>query len=160
MARALRQAEQGLYSTHPNPRVGCVIVQGDRIVGEGFHSRTGGPHAEVVALEDAGEKARGATVYVTLEPCCHSGLTPPCTEALIAAGVARVVVGSGDPNPAVAGGGVARLLEAGIAVSTGVLEAACAKLNAGFNSRMQRGRPLVRIKQAVSLDGRTALASG
>jgi diaminohydroxyphosphoribosylaminopyrimidine deaminase/5-amino-6-(5-phosphoribosylamino)uracil reductase len=160
MARALRQAEQGLYSAQPNPRVGCVITQGDKIVGEGFHVRTGGPHAEVLALENAGKNARGATVYVTLEPCCHSGRTPPCTDALIAAGVARVVVGSGDPNPAVAGGGLARLREAGIAVSTGVLEQPCAALNAGFNSRMQRGRPLVRVKQAVSLDGRTALANG
>jgi diaminohydroxyphosphoribosylaminopyrimidine deaminase/5-amino-6-(5-phosphoribosylamino)uracil reductase len=137
MARALRQAEQGLYSAQPNPRVGCVITQGDKIVGEGFHVRTGGPHAEVLALENAGKNARGATVYVTLEPCCHSGRTPPCTDALIAAGVARVVVGSGDPNPAVAGGGLARLREAGIAVSTGVLEQPCAALNAGFNSRMQ-----------------------
>jgi len=160
MALALRQAEQGLYSAHPNPRVGCIIVQGDNIVGEGFHAQTGGPHAEVAALQDAGKEARGATAYVTLEPCCHMGLTPPCTDALIAAGVARVVVGSGDPNPAVAGGGLARLREAGVSISSGVLEQACAELNAGFNSRMQHGRPLVRVKQAISLDGRTALANG
>jgi diaminohydroxyphosphoribosylaminopyrimidine deaminase/5-amino-6-(5-phosphoribosylamino)uracil reductase len=160
MARALRAAERGLYTAHPNPRVGCVIVRDGEVVGEGYHAQTGGPHAEVVALDAAAGMARGATAYVTLEPCCHHGRTPPCTEALAAAGIARVVTGAADPNPRVDGGGVARLREAGIEVEEGVLRAACEALNAGFNSRMQRGRPLVRVKQAVSIDGRTALASG
>ncbi len=160
MARALRLAARGLNTAHPNPRVGCVIVRDDVVAGEGFHARTGGPHAEVVALEAAGAAATGATAYVTLEPCCHQGRTPPCTDALIQAGVHAVVTGAGDPNPAVAGGGVSRLEAAGIAVKTGVLQAECTALNAGFNSRMQRQRPLVRVKQALSLDGRTALANG
>lgn len=160
MAHALRLAARGLYTAHPNPRVGCVIVRDDDVVGEGYHVRTGGPHAEAVALEAAGRAAEGATAYVTLEPCCHQGRTPPCAEALIAAGIRRVVTGADDPNPAVDGGGLARLQAAGIVVQSGVLQADCAALNAGFNSRMQRQRPLVRIKQALSMDGRTGLANG
>ena len=160
MARALRLAAEGLYTAHPNPRVGCVIAKGEKVLGEGFHARTGGPHAEAKALAVAGTAAAGATAYVTLEPCCHQGRTPPCTEALIKAGIARVVIGAGDPNPAVDGGGLARLKAAGLEVQAKVLAEECAALNAGFNSRMQRRRPLVRIKQALSLDGRTALANG
>jgi diaminohydroxyphosphoribosylaminopyrimidine deaminase/5-amino-6-(5-phosphoribosylamino)uracil reductase len=160
MARALRAAGRGLYTAHPNPRVGCVIVRDGDVVGEGYHARTGGPHAEIVALEAAGPAARGATVYVTLEPCCHHGRTPPCTDALITAGVSRVVIGARDPYPAVDGDGVARLRAAGIDVEADVLQADCEALNAGFNCRMQHGRPLVRIKQALSLDGGTALANG
>lgn len=160
MARALQLARRGLYSAHPNPRVGCVIVAGERVVGEGWHERTGGPHAEVLALRAAGELARGATAYVTLEPCCHHGRTPPCTGALIAAGVRRVAYAAGDPNPRVAGGGAQHLMAAGIEVSGGVLEQEARELNIGFFSRMQRRRPWVRLKIAASLDGRTALAGG
>jgi diaminohydroxyphosphoribosylaminopyrimidine deaminase / 5-amino-6-(5-phosphoribosylamino)uracil reductase len=160
MARALELARNGLYSTHPNPRVGCVVVQGTHIVGEGWHARAGEPHAEVYALRQAGAKARGATAYVTLEPCSHHGRTPPCADALINAGVARVVVAMQDPNPQVAGSGLARLQAAGIAVQCGVLEAEARGLNAGFIKRMERGLPLVRVKLAMSLDGRTAMASG
>lgn len=160
MARALRLAARGLYTAHPNPRVGCVLVRDSAVVGEGFHVRTGGPHAEIVALDAAGQAARGATAYITLEPCCHQGRTPPCTHALIDAGIARVVTGADDPNPAVAGAGHAQLQTAGIEIRKGVLHAECTALNAGFNSRMQRRRPLVRVKQALSLDGRTALANG
>lgn len=160
MARALRLAARGLYTAHPNPRVGCVILNDGQVVGEGYHARTGGPHAEVVALQTAGDAAAGASAYVTLEPCCHQGRTPPCTDALIRAGVGAVVTGARDPNPSVDGGGVAQLEAAGIEVTTGVLQAECEALNAGFNSRMQRRRPLVRVKQALSLDGRTALANG
>ncbi|MBX9914281.1 MAG: bifunctional diaminohydroxyphosphoribosylaminopyrimidine deaminase/5-amino-6-(5-phosphoribosylamino)uracil reductase RibD [Pseudomonadaceae bacterium] len=160
MARALELARNGLYSTHPNPRVGCVVVQGAQIVGEGWHARAGEPHAEVYALRQAGAKARGATAYVTLEPCSHHGRTPPCADALISAGVARVVVAMQDPNPQVAGSGVARLQAAGIEVQCGVLEAEARLLNAGFIKRMEQGLPLVRVKLAMSLDGRTAMASG
>jgi diaminohydroxyphosphoribosylaminopyrimidine deaminase/5-amino-6-(5-phosphoribosylamino)uracil reductase len=160
MARALELARNGLYSTHPNPRVGCVVVQGAQIVGEGWHARAGEPHAEVYALRQAGAKARGATVYVTLEPCSHHGRTPPCADALINAGVARVVVAMQDPNPQVAGTGLARLQAAGIEVQCGVLEAEARLLNAGFIKRMEQGLPLVRVKLAMSLDGRTAMASG
>ncbi|HHQ13428.1 MAG TPA: bifunctional diaminohydroxyphosphoribosylaminopyrimidine deaminase/5-amino-6-(5-phosphoribosylamino)uracil reductase RibD [Chromatiales bacterium] len=160
MARALQLARRGLYTAHPNPRVGCVIVRDGRIVGEGWHERTGGPHAEIVALAQAGADASGATVYVTLEPCCHQGRTPPCTDALIAAGVARVVAGAPDPNPAVAGGGLKALQEAGIDTVSGVLEAQCSALNAGFNLRMRCGRPRVTVKIAASVDGRTALSNG
>jgi len=160
MGRALQLARRGLYTAHPNPRVGCVVVAGGAVVGEGWHQRTGGPHAEVVALEAAGPRARGATAYVTLEPCCHQGRTPPCTEALIRAGIARVVYAAGDPNRKVAGQGAARLREAGIEVLAGVLEAGARQLNVGFISRMERGRPWLRAKLAASLDGRTALASG
>ena len=160
MMRALRLAHQGLYTTHPNPRVGCVIVRNQHIAGEGFHARTGGPHAEINALQAAGSAAEGATVYVSLEPCCHQGRTPPCTQALIDARVARVVVAMEDPNPQVAGKGLSVLREAGIRVDCGVLEDTAGKLNLGFISRMRRGRPWVRIKSAVGLDGRTAMASG
>ena len=160
MARALQLAERGLETTTPNPRVGCVIAQGDRIVGEGWHARAGEAHAEVLALAEAGAAARGATAYVTLEPCAHHGRTPPCTDALIAAGIARVVAAMGDPNPAVQGRGVARLAQAGIAVSTGLLEAQAIELNRGFVSRMTRQRPWIRLKLATTLDGKTALNNG
>jgi diaminohydroxyphosphoribosylaminopyrimidine deaminase / 5-amino-6-(5-phosphoribosylamino)uracil reductase len=160
MARALRLAEQGLYTTTPNPRVGCVIVREGVVVGEGFHARCGEPHAEVNALAQAGETARGATAYVTLEPCAHHGKTPPCADALIAAGVTRVVAAMQDPNPLVAGNGIARLRAAEVAVEIGLMEADARELNIGFVSRMTRGRPWVRMKCAASLDGRTALANG
>ncbi|MFN2309974.1 MAG: bifunctional diaminohydroxyphosphoribosylaminopyrimidine deaminase/5-amino-6-(5-phosphoribosylamino)uracil reductase RibD [Gammaproteobacteria bacterium] len=160
MARALQLAERGLYTTEPNPRVGCVLVREGVIVGEGWHVRAGEPHAEVHALRAAGERARGATAYVTLEPCCHHGRTPPCSEALIAAGVARVVAALPDPNPRVAGGGLAQLQAAGITTQSGLLAAQAEALNPGFVSRMRRGRPYVRCKLAMSLDGRTAMASG
>jgi len=160
MARALRLAGRGMYTTDPNPRVGCVLVSGDSIVGEGWHEQSGGPHAEIVALKAAGDSARHATAYVTLEPCCHQGRTPPCTDALIAAGVARVVFASDDPNPAVAGAGVAQLVAAGIEVVGGVMEASADQLNVGYLMRRRTGRPYVRSKIAASLDGRTALANG
>ncbi|MBB6242807.1 diaminohydroxyphosphoribosylaminopyrimidine deaminase/5-amino-6-(5-phosphoribosylamino)uracil reductase [Rhodanobacter sp. MP1X3] len=160
MAHALRLAELGLYTTQPNPRVGCVIAQGDRVVGEGWHQRAGEPHAEVFALREAGEQARGATAYVTLEPCAHHGRTPPCAEALIAAGVARVVIAAEDPFPQVAGRGIAMLREAGISVENGLMRDAARELNIGFFSRIERGRPWLRIKLAMSLDARTALANG
>ncbi len=160
MARALQLAQLGLCTTDPNPRVGSVVVRDGVIVGEGVHWRAGEAHAEVNALRAAGERARGATVYVTLEPCSHHGRTPPCVDALIAAGVARVVVGMEDPNPRVAGRGVERLRVAGIPVETGVLEPDVRALNPGFIRRMRRGRPWVRVKLASSLDGRTAMASG
>ncbi|MBU3904196.1 MAG: bifunctional diaminohydroxyphosphoribosylaminopyrimidine deaminase/5-amino-6-(5-phosphoribosylamino)uracil reductase RibD [Gammaproteobacteria bacterium] len=160
MARALQLAAQGLNTTSPNPRVGCVLVKGDEVVGEGWHRRAGEPHAEVHALRAAGEKARGATAYVTLEPCSHHGRTPPCADALIAAGVARVVCAMQDPNPQVAGQGIARVRAAGIEVECGLMEAAAHELNVGFVSRMTRGSPWVRSKIAASLDGRTALANG
>ncbi|MBC9252348.1 riboflavin biosynthesis protein RibD [Pseudomonas alcaligenes] len=160
MARALELARKGLYSTHPNPRVGCVIVRDGQIVGEGWHARAGEPHAEVHALRQAGDKARGATAYVTLEPCSHHGRTPPCADALVNAGVARVVAAMQDPNPQVSGKGLLRLMHAGIAVHSGVLEAEARELNAGFIKRMEQGLPFVRIKLAMSLDGRTAMASG
>lgn len=160
MARALRLAEQGLYTAHPNPRVGCVIVADDRIVGEGWHARAGEPHAEIIALEQAGTHSHGATVYVNLEPCAHEGRTPPCTDALIHAGVARVVFALQDPNPRVDGEGVRRLEAAGIRVDAGLMQELSEALNPGFCSRMRRGRPYVRVKMAMSLDGRTALRSG
>jgi diaminohydroxyphosphoribosylaminopyrimidine deaminase/5-amino-6-(5-phosphoribosylamino)uracil reductase len=160
MARALELARKGLYSTHPNPRVGCVIVRDGQVVGEGWHVRAGEPHAEVHALRQAGERARGATAYVTLEPCSHHGRTPPCADALVAAGVGRVVAAMQDPNPQVAGRGLKRLEDTGIAVSSGVLEAEAKTLNAGFIKRMEQGLPFVRVKLAMSLDGRTAMASG
>ena len=160
MARALRLARKGLYSTHPNPRVGCVIVRDGEIVGEGWHARAGEPHAEVHALRQAGERARGATAYVTLEPCSHHGRTPPCADALVAAGVGRVVAAMQDPNPQVAGRGLLRLANAGIEVLSGVLEAEARALNVGFIKRMESGLPFVRVKSAMSLDGRTAMASG
>lgn len=160
MARALELARKGLYSTHPNPRVGCVIVRDGQVVGEGWHARAGEPHAEVHALRQAGERARGATAYVTLEPCSHHGRTPPCADALVNAGVARVVAAMQDPNPQVAGRGLLRLMDAGIAVQSGVLESEARVLNAGFIKRMETGLPFVRVKLAMSLDGRTAMASG
>ncbi|HAJ91321.1 MAG TPA: bifunctional diaminohydroxyphosphoribosylaminopyrimidine deaminase/5-amino-6-(5-phosphoribosylamino)uracil reductase RibD [Gammaproteobacteria bacterium] len=160
MARALRLAERGLLTTAPNPRVGCVLVRDDTVVGEGWHEFTGGPHAEINALQQAGPQAAGATAYVTLEPCCHQGRTPPCTDALIAAGVARVVAAIEDPNPRVAGMGLAALRNAGIDTAAGLLAVAAEQLNAGFVMRMRQGRPWVRCKLAMSLDGRTAMASG
>ncbi|MDH5180956.1 MAG: bifunctional diaminohydroxyphosphoribosylaminopyrimidine deaminase/5-amino-6-(5-phosphoribosylamino)uracil reductase RibD [Gammaproteobacteria bacterium] len=160
MARALKLAAKGLYTTHPNPRVGCVLVKAGEIVGEGWHEYAGGPHAEVNALQMAGEQARGATVYLTLEPCAHEGRTPPCANALIKAGVSRVLAAMQDPNPAVAGKGFGLLREAGIDVSIGLLQAEAEALNPGFIKRMRYGRPYVRHKLAMSLDGRTAMASG
>ncbi|WNL48294.1 bifunctional diaminohydroxyphosphoribosylaminopyrimidine deaminase/5-amino-6-(5-phosphoribosylamino)uracil reductase RibD [Dyella sp. BiH032] len=160
MARALRLAERGLFTTQPNPRVGCVIAHGEEVVGEGFHPRAGEPHAEVFALRAAGERARGATAYVTLEPCAHHGRTPPCADALIAAGIARVVIAAEDPFPQVDGRGIGKLRAAGIAVDTGLMREAARTLNVGFFSRIERGRPWVRVKLAMSLDGRTALANG
>ena len=160
MARALQLASKGVYSTHPNPRVGCVIVRDGETVGEGWHVQAGGPHAEVHALRQAGARARGATAYVTLEPCSHQGRTPPCAEALVEAGVARVVVAMQDPNPQVAGQGLARLRQAGISVTCPVLAAEARALNPGFLKRMEHGVPYVRLKMAMSLDGRTAMANG
>lgn len=160
MARALRLARKGLYSTHPNPRVGCVIVKDGELIGEGWHVRAGEPHAEVHALRQAGAAARGATAYVTLEPCSHHGRTPPCAEALVEAGVGRVVAAMQDPNPQVSGRGLARLRSVGIEVASGVLKNEARALNAGFVKRMETGLPLLRAKLAMSLDGRTAMASG
>lgn len=160
MARALELARKGIYTAHPNPRVGCVIVRDGHIVGEGWHVRAGEPHAEVHALRQAGDKASGATAYVTLEPCSHHGRTPPCADALVNAGVARVVAAMQDPNPDVAGKGLLRLMAAGISVQSGVLESEARILNKGFLKRMEHGLPYVRVKLAMSLDGRTAMASG
>lgn len=160
MAHALRLARRGLYTTTPNPRVGCVLVKDGRIVGEGWHERAGGPHAEIVALGAAGARAAGATAYVSLEPCSHHGRTPPCADALIAAKVARVVAAMPDPNPQVAGGGMRKLREAGIAAELGILEAEASELNIGFVSRMTRERPWLRVKIAASMDGKTALGNG
>ena len=160
MARALQLAERGLWTTSPNPRVGCVLVRDGWIVGEGWHEKAGEPHAEIHALRAAGPKARGATAYVTLEPCSHHGRTPPCAEALIAAGVSRVVAAMTDPNPLVAGKGMAMLQAAGIETSCGLLENEARELNIGFVSRMTRGRPWLRLKAAASLDGKTALNNG
>lgn len=160
MARALRLAERGLYTTSPNPRVGSLVVADGRVVGEGWHERAGEPHAEVLAMREAGERARGATLYVTLEPCSHHGRTPPCSDAVVAAGVARVVVAMQDPNPLVAGRGLDNLRRAGIEVLVGPLAEQARELNIGFVSRMTRGRPWVRVKLAASLDGKTALANG
>lgn len=160
MARATQLAERGLYTADPNPRVGCLLVKEGHVVGEGWHRRAGEPHAERLAIDAAGERARGATAFVTLEPCCHYGRTPPCTDALLAAGVRRVVVGMEDPNPLVQGRGLERMRAAGVDVVTGVLEAACRALNPGFDKRMRLGLPYVRVKLAASLDGGTALASG
>jgi diaminohydroxyphosphoribosylaminopyrimidine deaminase / 5-amino-6-(5-phosphoribosylamino)uracil reductase len=160
MARALQLAANALFDTAPNPAVGCVLVNGSRVVGTGWTAPAGGPHAEIVALRAAGAAARGATAYVTLEPCCHTGRTGPCTKALREAGVARVVFAGRDPNPRVNGGGAAELIAAGIAVEGGVMEIEAEPLNRGFFTRMRRGLPYVRSKLAVSLDGRTALANG
>ena len=160
MAHALHLAARGLYTTDPNPRVGCVLVNDGRIVGEGWHAYAGGPHAEINALARAGAGAAGATAYVTLEPCCHQGRTPPCTEALIKAGVQRVVFAMRDPNPQVTGAGGSALQAAGIEVLSGVLAVEASRLNPGFELRMRAGRPWVRCKLAMSLDGRTSMASG
>ncbi len=160
MARALQLAERGLWTTTPNPRVGCVLVRDGWLVGEGWHEKAGEPHAEVHALRNAGPRARGATAYVTLEPCSHYGRTPPCAEALIAAGVSRVVSAMSDPNPLVSGKGLALLAAAGVATSCGLLETEACELNIGFVSRMTRGRPWLRLKTAASLDGKTALNNG
>jgi diaminohydroxyphosphoribosylaminopyrimidine deaminase / 5-amino-6-(5-phosphoribosylamino)uracil reductase len=160
MARALQLAARGLCTTSPNPRVGCVVVKDGLVIGEGWHERAGTPHAEIHALKTAGDAARGATVYVTLEPCSHHGRTPPCAEALVNAGVARVVAAMTDPNPLVAGGGIAMLTLAGIQAEIGLLESEARALNPGFISRMTRQRPWVRLKTASTLDGKTALANG
>ncbi len=161
MARALELARRGMYSTDPNPRVGCVIANDGKIVGEGWHEKAGEPHAEIQALDNVEQSKRGgATVYITLEPCCHQGKTPPCTHALKKAGVGRVVAAMADPNPEVKGQGIAELEHAGIPVQVGLMETEARALNPGFISRMERGRPYVRIKLATSFDGRTALADG
>ncbi len=160
MAHALRLAERGLFTTTPNPRVGCVIVKDGQVVGEGWHARAGEPHAEVHALRMAGELARGATAYVSLEPCSHHGRTPPCANALIDAGITRVVAAMRDPNPQVSGGGVHLLTLAGVQAEVGLLESQARELNLGFIARMTRGRPWLRVKTASSLDGKTALLNG
>lgn len=160
MAQALRLAERGVYTTRPNPRVGCVIVKDNRLIAEGWHYRAGEAHAEVHALQNAGDSARGATAYVTLEPCSHTGKTGPCANALISAGISRVVYAMQDPNPLVAGRGLAILREAGIDVSGPVLEASARELNPGFIKRMEKKLPYLRCKLAMSLDGRTAMADG
>ncbi|GAA0366278.1 bifunctional diaminohydroxyphosphoribosylaminopyrimidine deaminase/5-amino-6-(5-phosphoribosylamino)uracil reductase RibD [Bowmanella denitrificans] len=161
MANALQLAEKGRYTTSPNPNVGCVIVsaQGE-LVGEGWHQQAGGPHAEVFALRQAGDNAKGATAYVTLEPCSHYGRTPPCAEGLIKAGIKRVVAAMQDPNPQVAGRGLQMLQDAGIDVQVGLLKSQAEALNAGFIQRMTQGRPLVTLKLAASLDGKTAMENG
>ncbi|HEY3486941.1 MAG TPA: bifunctional diaminohydroxyphosphoribosylaminopyrimidine deaminase/5-amino-6-(5-phosphoribosylamino)uracil reductase RibD, partial [Gammaproteobacteria bacterium] len=160
MSRALQLATRGLYTTHPNPRVGCVLVRNKRIIAEGWHQYAGGPHAEIAALQIAGVDAEEATAYITLEPCGHQGKTPPCVDALIQHRVARVVVAMQDPNPLVDGQGMQRLREAGIQVDTGLMEAEAAALNPGFITRMRSKRPYVRLKHGISLDGRTALENG
>jgi diaminohydroxyphosphoribosylaminopyrimidine deaminase / 5-amino-6-(5-phosphoribosylamino)uracil reductase len=160
MARAIRLARRGLYTTNPNPRVGCVLVRDGEIVGEGYHVRAGEPHAERNAIAAAGVQARGATAYVTLEPCCHHGKTPPCSDGLIEAGVSRVVAAMQDPNPLVAGKGMQQLSAAGIETGTGLLEPEAMAINPGFIKRQHTGLPYVRCKLAMSLDGRTAMASG
>lgn len=160
MTRALQLARNGIYTTSPNPRVGCVIVNDNEVVGEGWHVRAGGDHAEVIALKQAGERAAGADCYVTLEPCIHTGKTPPCTPALIKAGIKRTVVAMVDPNPKVNGQGIEQLTQAGVRAEAGLLETEATELNRGFVKRMTRGLPYVRCKLAISLDGRTALANG
>ena len=160
MAQALRLAEQGLYTTMPNPRVGCVIVKNDKVIGEGAHVKAGEPHAEVLALRQAGERAKDATAYVTLEPCSHFGKTPPCADALVHAGVAKVIVAMQDPNPLVSGTGLAYLAAQGIEIQSGLMQAQAIELNPGFISRMTKNSPFVRSKIAASLDGKTALTNG
>jgi diaminohydroxyphosphoribosylaminopyrimidine deaminase/5-amino-6-(5-phosphoribosylamino)uracil reductase len=160
MSRALLLAQRGLYSTDPNPHVGCVLVRHGETVGEGWHERAGGPHAEASALAAAGDRARGATAYISLEPCNHQGRTPPCTVALIEAGVARVIYALRDPNPRVSGAGDERLRAAGVEVRSGLMAGAAQELNCGYVKRMSSGLPWVRVKLAMSLDGRTALANG
>ncbi|MEL6209696.1 MAG: bifunctional diaminohydroxyphosphoribosylaminopyrimidine deaminase/5-amino-6-(5-phosphoribosylamino)uracil reductase RibD, partial [Pseudomonadota bacterium] len=160
MQRAIRLARRGLYTTDPNPRVGCVLVRDGVVVGEGWHEKAGGPHAEVHALRAAGDKARGSTAYVTLEPCSHTGRTGPCAEALVDASVARVIAADRDPNPEVSGQGIDALRRHGLDVGVGLMADEAAALNPGYLSRMTRGRSFVRVKSAMSLDGRTALANG
>lgn len=160
MAQAIQLAHRARYITHPNPRVGCVLVKDGQAIAQGFTQPAGGPHAEAVALAKAGAAAKGATAYVTLEPCSHTGRTPPCADALIKAGVSQVVIAMEDPNPCVSGSGIARLRHAGIEVVTGVMSAEAAALNPGFIKRMVEGMPFVRLKMATSLDGKTAMASG
>ena len=160
MRQALALAERGLYTTTPNPRVGCVVVKDGALVASGWHEKAGMPHAEALALKAAGERARGATLYVNLEPCSHHGRTPPCADAIVAAGIGRVVAAMQDPNPKVAGAGFAKLRAAGIEVESGLMEEEASELNIGFVARMTRGRPWVRMKIAATLDGRTALANG
>ncbi|GAD78375.1 bifunctional diaminohydroxyphosphoribosylaminopyrimidine deaminase/5-amino-6-(5-phosphoribosylamino)uracil reductase RibD [Vibrio ezurae] len=160
MAKAIKLAEKGRFTTHPNPNVGCVITQGETIVGHGYHIRAGGPHAEVHALAMAGEQAKSATAYVTLEPCSHYGRTPPCAKGLIEAGVARVICAMQDPNPSVSGNGIAMLKEAGIEVQVGLLEADAERINRPFLKKMRTGMPWVQLKMAASLDGKTALENG
>ncbi len=160
MARALQLARRGLYTTTPNPRVGCVLVSDGEVIGEGWHEKAGGPHAEIVALKQAGEKAKGASVFLTLEPCSHHGLTPPCTQALLEARVGRLIVAQRDPNPQVDGAGISQLEKAGVTVATGLMAAGAEALNPGFNKRMRSGLPFIRSKLAASVDGRTAMASG
>ncbi len=160
MSRALELAALGLNTTDPNPRVGAVLARGQEVIGEGWHQRAGEPHAEVFALRAAGERARGATLYVTLEPCSHQGRTPPCADAIVAAGVARVVIAMADPNPRVNGAGSAKLRAGGVDVQSGLLEEQARELNPGFAQRMSRGLPWVRLKLGASLDGRIALPSG
>ncbi len=160
MQRALRLAERGLFTTDPNPRVGCVIVKDGQVVGEGWHQRAGEPHAEILALQQAGEKAKGSTVYITLEPCSHHGKTPPCVDGLITAGVGKVIAAMQDPNPEVSGRGFKLLQEKGIETECGLLEQSARAINPGFIKRMTAGRPYVRVKLAMSLDGRTAMSSG
>jgi diaminohydroxyphosphoribosylaminopyrimidine deaminase/5-amino-6-(5-phosphoribosylamino)uracil reductase len=159
MARAIQLARLGRYTTDPNPRVGCVLVKNAQVIAEGWHVKAGSAHAEVVALQQTAS-AQGATAYVTLEPCSHFGLTPPCCDALLAAGVTRVVVAMQDPNPLVAGAGLKKLRDAGIDVTVGLMQNEAEQLNRGFIKRMRTGRPFVRTKLAMSLDGRTAMASG
>ncbi len=160
MQQAIHLARKGIYTTAPNPNVGCVIALNDEIVGQGYHAKAGEPHAEVHALKEAGSKSKGATAYVTLEPCSHYGRTPPCAEALIKAGVTKVICAMVDPNPSVSGRGITMLQQAGIDVSHGLLEQDARDLNPGFIKRMERGKPFVRLKMAASLDGRTALKNG
>lgn len=160
MARAIQLAKKGLYTTSPNPRVGCVLVNNGKIVGEGYHAKAGFSHAEVNAIKQAGEKTQGATAYVTLEPCSHFGRTPPCAQGLIKAGVVKVIAAMVDPNPQVSGKGLKMLNEAGIETYSGLLEADARALNVGFINLMQQQKPYVRCKLAASLDGKTAMASG
>ena len=160
MTRALQLAEQGLFTTMPNPRVGCVIVKEGKIIGEGAHLKAGEPHAEVFAIQQAGDNAKGATAYITLEPCSHTGRTPPCTHALLKAGIAKVIAAMQDPNPLVAGSGLAHLQAHNIEVASGLMQAQAEALNLGFISRMTRKQPFIRCKIAASLDGKTALNNG
>ena len=160
MARALQLAKHGIATTQPNPRVGCVIVKEGKVIAEGWHEKAGSAHAEIMALQQAGDQARGATAFITLEPCSHHGKTPPCTDELIASGISEVVVAMQDPNPLVAGQGMQKLSHSGIKVRIGLLQEQAEKLNRGFISRMTRGRPWMTVKLAASLDGRTAMNSG